>query len=117
MIHQSRRSTRPTDPRAATPRAPAPPALDADADICRRAWVGCETCTQAHQACSTCRDGRTCEWHWRYLLATTGRHLFLQCPACLRRWWHDTHFGHGPLPLDLTQVLDPPRERPLPEHQ
>lgn len=119
MKHRWRRAARPAHPRTATPHVPpqhvpqgASASLDATADIGRRAWVGCPTCAQDHQACPTCQDGRTCELHWRYLLATAGGHLFLQCPACLRRWWHDTSFGQGGgRPLDLADVLDPPGER------
>ncbi len=37
--------------------------------------------------------GTTSDLHWRYLLANESRLLFLQCPSCLHRWWHDTEFG------------------------
>lgn len=74
--------------------------LDADADICRRAWVACARCRD-HEACPTCREGRSCESHWRYLLATDGRWLFVQCRTCLQRWWLDTRFGVGGRPLTL----------------
>lgn len=88
--------------------------LDSDADICRRAWVHCLHCAD-HDRCSTCREGRSCESHWRYLLASTGRHLFVQCPACLHRWWHDTRFGQGPPPLAPGAELDPwPASQPSP---
>lgn len=63
--------------------------LDPDADLGRRAWLPCPRC---------------CDVHWRYLLANETRLVFLQCPGCMYRWWHDTEFGVGhnqPNPPDL----------------
>jgi hypothetical protein len=67
---------------------------DAAADIGRRAWTPCPRCAD-DSACSTCKEGRSCEVHWRYLLGVDGRMLFLQCRSCWYRWWHDTGFGVG----------------------
>jgi hypothetical protein len=67
--------------------------LDADADPGHRAWVACPCCGST--GCETCTAGQTCGLHWQYLLASQARLLFLQCPTCLQRWWHDTHFGVG----------------------
>ena len=76
---------------------------DAAADIGRRAWTGCPRCAD-HTGCTTCRGGRRCETHWRFLLAVEGRRLFVQCPACWHRWWHDTGFGAGNRPRGLDAV-------------
>ncbi|MFC4942675.1 hypothetical protein [Pseudonocardia sp. GCM10023141] len=73
---------------------PGPAVRDAAADICRRAWTGCPGCAD-ERGCESCASGRTCETHWRFLLAAEGRRLFLQCPGCWHRWWHDTGFGVG----------------------
>jgi len=73
---------------------------DPDADMSRRVWVACSRCSSA-RGCRTCRDARTCPQHWSYLLAAEGRRLFVQCPHCWHRWWHDTRFGVGDGPADL----------------
>ncbi|MEU6589646.1 hypothetical protein ABZ923_10540 [Streptomyces sp. NPDC046881] len=66
--------------------------LDPQADIGRRAWVTCPNC-EDHLACATCRQGRRCTDHWRYLLSNTGSLLHLQCPSCTHIWDHETGFG------------------------
>lgn len=68
--------------------------LDPAADISRRAWVPCPSC-DAGDGCRTCEQGSVCAEHWRFLLEADGRNMFLQCPACRHRWWHDTRFGAG----------------------
>ena len=68
--------------------------LDASADISRRAWVPCPSCEDS-RACQPCHDGQVCDDHWRFLLEADGRNMFVQCPSCLHRWWHDTRFGAG----------------------
>lgn len=85
----------------------------ADADICRRAWLPCPRCGDHLDGagCPHCRAGRTCDAHWRYLLAAEGRQLFLQCPACLHRWWDDTGFGAGDRPVGRTDVPGWPQRR------
>jgi hypothetical protein len=80
---------------------------DAQADIGRRAWTTCPRCAD-ESGCTTCDDGRSCETHWRFLLAAEGRQLFVQCRACWYRWWHDTGFGVGDRPLDLDALPDFP---------
>ncbi|MGD9528109.1 hypothetical protein [Pseudonocardia sp.] len=77
--------------------------IDADALAGRRAWLACVRCDDG-AACAHCRDSRTCEEHWRYLLSAEGRRLFVQCPECRHRWWHDTGFGSG----DRTERTAPP---------
>ncbi|MBV9315674.1 MAG: hypothetical protein JO100_18510 [Pseudonocardia sp.] len=67
---------------------------DPDAVVVRRAWVHCPRCTD-HTSCQSCEAGHCCERHWRFLLESEGRYLFLQCPRCRYRWWHDTRFGVG----------------------
>ncbi len=74
--------------------------LDAHADICRRAWVACDSCGE-YESCRHCLRGRTCPVHWCYLLDSAARWLFVQCASCHRRWWHDTRFGVGDRPSDL----------------
>jgi hypothetical protein len=76
---------------------------DPAADVGRRAWIGCERCADGAE-CARCVAGRYCERHWRYLLDTDGPNLFVQCPACLHRWWHDTGFGTGGRPLGLADL-------------
>ncbi|MQA12672.1 MAG: hypothetical protein GEV09_00440 [Pseudonocardiaceae bacterium] len=76
---------------------------DAAADIARRAWLDCPRCAGAAD-CATCRAGRTCDTHWRYMLGSAGRNIFLQCPECLHRWWHDTGFGVGDRPPGIGDV-------------
>lgn len=71
--------------------------IDSDAVLGRRAWVECARCDHG-AACAACRAGHTCGDHWRYLLAADGRRIFVQCPACRYRWWHDTGFGAGSRP-------------------
>ncbi|MBV9057743.1 MAG: hypothetical protein JOZ09_01115 [Pseudonocardiales bacterium] len=66
--------------------------LDADADPGRRAWVACPSCDDG---CMTCANQKTCDLHWQYLLASEARLLFLQCPVCMRRRWHDSRCGVG----------------------
>jgi hypothetical protein len=78
---------------------------DPQADIARRAWTACPLCVN-HEDCDVCEAGHTCEWHWRYLLAAEGRQLFLQCPTCWHRWWHDTYFGVGDRPAHITAESD-----------
>ena len=68
--------------------------IDADAAAGRRAWLAC-TRGDDGDHCTACEAGRTCEEHWRYLLGVEGRRIFVQCPACRHRWWHDTGFGSG----------------------
>jgi hypothetical protein len=84
---------------------------DPAADIARRAWTACPRCAD-DSACPTCNDGRSCETHWRYLLATEGRRLFVQCRSCWNRWWHDTGFGAGNRPAEVDAVAEfpPPGE-------
>jgi hypothetical protein len=82
---------------------------DAQADDGRRVWTGCPRCTD-HLGCDMCDRGRTCESHWRLLLAAEGRHLFVQCPGCWHRWWHDTRFGVGDRPASTDRLPDFPSE-------
>jgi hypothetical protein len=85
---------------------------DPAAALSRRAWVGCERCADGAE-CGRCVAGHCCERHWRYLLDIDGPNLFVQCPACLHRWWHDTGFGAGGRPLgpaDLPSFPDDPGE-------
>lgn len=81
--------------------------LDADADICRRAWVPCGACGE-HETCKHCRGGRNCPDHWCYLLDSAARWVFVQCVSCHHRWWHDTRFGVGDRPGDLDLLPDLP---------
>lgn len=67
--------------------------LDADADRGRRAWVVCPSC--GNEGSMTCAIRKTCDLHWQYLLANQARLLFLQCPMCMQRWWHDSQCGAG----------------------
>ena len=73
---------------------------DAQADIGRRAWTACPRCAD-HRGCSACGAGRNCESHWRFVLATEARQVFVQCPGCWHRWWHDTRFGVGDRPAHI----------------
>ncbi|MFI5972572.1 hypothetical protein [Streptomyces sp. NPDC051452] len=66
--------------------------LDPQADIGRRAWVNCPNCADGRD-CPTCARHRVCGDHWRYLLATTGGRLHLQCPSCAHVWDHESGFG------------------------
>jgi hypothetical protein len=84
--------------------------LDAAADRGRRAWAECPRCADS-TGCDPCSARRTCEDHWRYLLTAERRHLFLQCPTCLHRWWHDTGFGYDDRPAGVDAVPGLP---PLP---
>lgn len=77
--------------------------LDPGARVDRRVWTACAACPHG-QACPDCRGGRSCEHHWRYLLDTDGAQVFVQCPSCLHRWWHDTRFGAGGRPADVTDL-------------
>ncbi|MDH2426255.1 hypothetical protein [Sphaerisporangium sp. TRM90804] len=74
--------------------------IDPHADIARRAWVPCPRCRD-HDGCADCGAGRNCRDHWRYLLATTGGVLHVQCPACAHLWDHHTRFGAGGRPASL----------------
>ncbi|NMH97941.1 hypothetical protein [Pseudonocardia acidicola] len=81
---------------------------DPQADIGRRVWVACPRCDdQVH--CAACAAGRSCETHWRFLLGAEGRRVFVQCPGCWHRWWHDTGFGVGDRPAGLDEVPDFPQ--------
>jgi hypothetical protein len=66
--------------------------IDPYAEIGRRAWIPCPNCDDARD-CAACRQRRTCDVHWRYLLAHTGSILHLQCPGCAYMWKHETGFG------------------------
>jgi hypothetical protein len=82
--------------------------FDAAADPTRRAWAPCPRCAD-HTGCEPCTGARTCEAHWRYLLAAARRQLFLQCPGCRHRWWHDTGFGVDDRPAHVDELpLMPP---------
>jgi hypothetical protein len=83
---------------------------DAAADIGRRTWTECPRCAD-HMACTACDEGRSCETHWRYLLAAEGRRLFVQCRSCWHRWWYDTGFGAGNRPADVDEMDDFPTPR------
>jgi hypothetical protein len=67
--------------------------LDADAYLGRRAWLPCPRCYE--DGCMNCAVNHTCDQHWRYLLANEGLLVFLQCPTCMHRWWHDTGTSGG----------------------
>jgi hypothetical protein len=67
---------------------------DPQATVERRVWTSCVACPDG-SACADCRDGRNCDRHWRYLLGSERGQVFVQCPTCLHRWWHDTGFGAG----------------------
>jgi hypothetical protein len=88
-------------------RAAGRPVRDAQADFCRRAWTSCPRCAD-QRGCPTCEAGRTCETHWRFLLSSEGRKVFVQCPGCWHRWWHDTGAGVGDRPQDLDELPDFP---------
>jgi hypothetical protein len=76
---------------------------DAQADIARRIWSACPHCADQRD-CADCQAGRSCESHWRFLVAARGRHLFVQCPGCSHRWWHDTRFGDGDRPPTVEEL-------------
>jgi hypothetical protein len=76
---------------------------DPAARIDRRVWTSCTACPDGAD-CTECGGGRNCTEHWRYLLDTDGRQVFVQCPRCLHRWWHDTRFGAGSRPAGVTEV-------------
>lgn len=80
---------------------------DPNADVGRRAWARCPRCAGG-SGCPACATGRSCETHWRFLLAAEGRRLFVQCPGCWYRWWHDTGFGAGEHRLGVVGVPDFP---------
>ncbi|HET9257166.1 MAG TPA: hypothetical protein VFO16_18475 [Pseudonocardiaceae bacterium] len=63
--------------------------LDPQADPGRRAWLPCRYCDS---------DAAL------YLLGSDVNMVWVQCGACLHRWWHDTNCGHGPRPGDLFDV-------------
>jgi hypothetical protein len=77
---------------------------DAAADTGRRAWTGCPRCAD-ERGCARCGGGRSCDAHWRYLLAAQGRRIFVQCRGCWHRWWHDTGFGAGDRPAEVDGAL------------
>lgn len=63
--------------------------IDPDADVSRRAWMGCPWCR--HEArCADCRSERNCDIHWQYLLSNQATLVHLQCPNCSRVWMTDT---------------------------
>lgn len=39
------------------------------------------------------------------VLAAEARRIFVQCPRCWARWWHDTGFGVGDRPRQLNDPL------------
>ncbi|MGH3908122.1 MAG: hypothetical protein ACRDTE_28665 [Pseudonocardiaceae bacterium] len=80
--------------------------LDPDVHPGRRAWLPCPRC--GDDDCPTCARGATCDRHWRYLLGNEQRRVFLQCPACHHRWWHDTGFGVGDHRPDRSRLPDFP---------
>ncbi|HEY6422194.1 MAG TPA: hypothetical protein VIY28_02880 [Pseudonocardiaceae bacterium] len=63
--------------------------LDPQADVGRRVWVPCRYCGDNAAL---------------YLLASEVNLVWVQCPSCLRRWWHDTGVGKGGHPKDLNDV-------------
>ncbi len=79
---------------------------DPDARPDRRVWTGCVVCPDGSD-CPECDGRRTCERHWRFLLDAQGRRVFLQCPRCLHRWWHDTRFGVGGREHDVEDLPAP----------
>lgn len=80
--------------------------LDRNADLGRRAWLRCPRCPD--EECSACAAGATCGRHWCYLLANETRLVFLQCPVCWHRWWHDTGCGVGDNRPDRRELPDFP---------
>lgn len=77
--------------------------LDPAARIDRRVWTGCAACRHGAD-CPDCQAERSCPEHWRYLLDADRAQVFVQCPNCLHRWWHDTRFGAGSRPADATDL-------------
>lgn len=67
-----------------------------------RGWP-CGSCPVGD--CRSCRQGRSCERHWTFLLAAEARRIFVQCPRCWTRCWHDTGFGVGDRPESLNDPL------------
>lgn len=63
--------------------------IDPRADRGRRAWLPCPNCNHG-QDCSSCRNKRSCQTHWQYLLKNAGTRVSLQCPTCAHRWSVDT---------------------------
>lgn len=59
--------------------------LDAQADPGRRAWLPCTHCGDSPL----------------YLLDYDVNLVWVQCGACLRRWWHDTGVGSRRHPKHL----------------
>ena len=57
--------------------------------------------TEAHRMLYSGLDER----HWTFLLAAEARRIFVQCPRCWTRWWHDTGFGVGDRPESLNAPL------------
>lgn len=82
---------------------------DAQADISRRAWVTCPRCAEQN-GCAPCARQRSCEAHWRFLLSSEGRQVFVQCPECWYRWWHDTGFGASDRPKRMTELPEFPSD-------
>jgi hypothetical protein len=56
------------------------------ADAGRRAWLPCPCCFSSGPL---------------WLLASEINWIFAQCPACMGRFWIDTHCGTGHRPPDL----------------
>ncbi|MDQ2706692.1 MAG: hypothetical protein M3Z25_03260 [Actinomycetota bacterium] len=81
--------------------------FDSTADPGRRAWLPCPRCRD-DSTCESCHGGRTCAQHWRYLLGNMGGRVFVQCPSCRYRWWHNTEFGVGDRPRGSFDVPDFP---------
>jgi hypothetical protein len=59
--------------------------LDAQANLGRRAWLPCIHCGDTPL----------------YLLDYDVNLVWVQCGACLRRWWHDTGVGNRRHPKHL----------------
>jgi hypothetical protein len=64
--------------------------LDPQADPGRRAWLPCPSCGDTPL----------------YLLDYDINLIWVQCPTCLRRWWHDTGVGHRRPPSSCAPLLD-----------
>ncbi len=64
--------------------------LDAQADPGRRAWLPCIHCGDTPL----------------YLLDYNVNLVWVQCGACLRRWWHDTGVGNRRHPKHLFELFD-----------
>jgi hypothetical protein len=64
--------------------------LDAQADPGRRAWLPCIHCGDTPL----------------YLLDYNVNLVWVQCGACLRRWWHDTGVGSRRHSKHLFELFD-----------